>query len=167
MKVAVFSAKPYGRQFLDAANTDGHHELRYLECPLTVSTTALAKGSSAVCLFANDHANATTIMAFAHMGVRLITLRSAGFNNVDLEAARSHGITVARVPAYSPNAVAEHTFALVLSFVRKVHRAYNRVREGTTIANLDAFERSGRPLHEVAIDDRLSGQVELPNAVPA
>jgi len=129
MKVAVYSTKPYDRQFLDAAN-GGRHELQYLDCRLTVATTALAKGSSAVCLFANDQANATTIMAFAHMGIRLIALRAAGFNNVDLNAAAEHGIAVARVPAYSPHAVAEHTFALILSLVRKVPRAYNRVREG-------------------------------------
>jgi D-lactate dehydrogenase len=147
MKIAVFSTRPYDRQFLDAANADGRHELRYLECPLNVSTTALAKGSSAVCLFANDHANATTIMAFAHMGVRLIALRSAGFNNVDLEAARSHGIIVARVPAYSPNAVAEHTFALILSLVRKVHRAYNRVREGNfSLEGLMGFDLVGKTI---------------------
>lgn len=129
MKVAVYSTKPYDRQFLDAAN-GGPHEFYYLHCRLTVATTALAKGTSAVCLFANDEANATTIMAFAHMGIRLIALRAAGFNNVDLNAAAEHGIAVARVPAYSPNAVAEHTFALILSLVRKIPRAYNRVREG-------------------------------------
>jgi D-lactate dehydrogenase len=108
----------------------GRHELRYLDCRLTVATTALAKGSSAVCLFAGDQANATTIMAFDHMGIHLIALRAAGFNNVDLGAAAQHGITVCRVPAYSPHAVAEHTFALILSLVRKIPRAYNRVREG-------------------------------------
>jgi len=129
VKVAVFSTKPYDRQFLDAAN-GGRHELHYLDCRLTVATTALAKGTSAVCLFANDQANATTIMAFAHMGIRLIALRAAGFNNVDLNAAAEHGIAVARVPTYSPHAVAEHTFALILSLVRKIPRAYNRVREG-------------------------------------
>lgn len=147
MKVAVFSAKAHDRQFLDKANTAGRHELHYLECPLTVSTTALAKGSAAVCLFANDHANATTIMAFAHMGVQLIALRSAGFNNVDLEAARAHGILVARVPAYSPHAVAEHTFALILSLVRKVHRAYNRVREGNfSLDGLMGFDLAGKTI---------------------
>ena len=147
MKVALFSTKPYDRQFFDRANADGRHELRYLECPLSVSTTALAKGSSAVCLFANDQANATTIMAFAHMGVRLIALRSAGFNNVDLEAAGSHGVTVARVPAYSPHAVAEHTFALILSLVRKVHRAYNRVREGNfSLDGLMGFDLFGKTI---------------------
>src|SRR5690349_24020304 len=108
MKVTVFSAKPYDRQFLDAANA-GQHELRYLDCRLTTATAALAKGSSAVCLFANDHADATTIMAFDHMTIRLITLRAAGFNNIDLNAARVHRIEVARVPAYSPHAVAEHS----------------------------------------------------------
>jgi D-lactate dehydrogenase len=129
VKVAVFSSKPHDRQFLDAANR-GRHELRYLDCRLTIATAALAKGSSALCLFANDQASATTMMAFAHMGVELIALRSAGFDNVDLKAARGHGITIARVPAYSPNAVAEHAFALLLSLNRKVHIAYQRIRQG-------------------------------------
>jgi D-lactate dehydrogenase len=147
VKVAVYSTKPYDRQFLDAANAAGRHELRYLDCRLTVSTAALAKGSSAVCLFANDEANATTIMAFAHMGIRLIALRSAGFNNVDLEAASEHAIAVARVPAYSPHAVAEHTFALILTLVRKVHRAYNRVREGNfSLDGLMGFDLAGKTI---------------------
>src|SRR5690348_17101846 len=151
MKVAVFSAKPYDRQFLDAANA-GRHELHYLDCRLTVATTALAKGSTAVCLFANDHANATTMMAFAHMGIRLVALRSAGFNNVDVAAAASHGITVARVPAYSPHAVAEHTFALILSLVRKVHRAYNRVREGNfSLDGLMGFDLVGRTIGIICV----------------
>ena len=146
MKVAVYSTKAYDRQFLDAANA-GRHELMYLDCRLTVATAALAKGSNAVCLFANDQANSTTVMAFAHMGIRLIALRSAGFNNVDLAAARAHGIAVARVPAYSPHAVAEHTFALILSLVRKVHRAYNRVREGNfSLDGLMGFDLAGRTI---------------------
>jgi D-lactate dehydrogenase len=147
VKVAVYSTKPYDRQFLDAANAAGRHELRYLDCTLTVATAALAKGSSAVCLFANDQANATTMMAFAHMGIRLIALRAAGFNNVDLAAAREHGIVVARVPAYSPHAVAEHSFALILSLVRKVHRAYNRVREGNfSLEGLMGFDLAGKTI---------------------
>ena len=167
MKVVLFSTKPYDRQFFDRANADGRHELRYLECPLSVSTTALAKGSSAVCLFANDQANATTIMAFAHMGVRLIALRSAGFNNVDLEAAGSHGVTVARVPAYSPHAVAEHTFALILSLVRKVHRAYNRVREGNfSLDGLMGFVCAASPstARPNCPDGRLSACVRRPSS---
>lgn len=144
MKVAVYSARAYDRQFLGAANA-GRHELRYLDCRLTVATTALAKGAGAVCLFAGDEANATTLQGFAHMGVRLIALRAAGFNNVDLKAAREHGIAVARVPAYSPHAVAEHTFALILSLVRKVHRAYNRVREGNFLLDgLMGFDLAGK-----------------------
>lgn len=152
MKVAVYSTKPYDRQFLDVANGGGRHELRYLECRLTVAATALAKGASAVCLFANDHANATTIMAFAHMGIRLIALRAAGFNNIDLAAARSHNITVARVPPYSPHAGAEHTFALILSLVRKVHRAHNRVREGNfSLDGLMGFDLFGKTIGIVGV----------------
>lgn len=151
MKVAVFSSKRFDRQFLDAANR-GQHELRYLDCRLTVATTALAKGSAAVCLFANDQANATTIMAFAHMGVQLIALRAAGFDNVDLHAARAHGITVARVPAYSPHAVAEHAFALLLSLNRKVHLAYERVRCGDfSLDGLMGFDLVGKTFGIVGV----------------
>jgi D-lactate dehydrogenase len=146
VKVAVYSAKPYDRRFLDAANA-GRHELRYLDCRLSVATAALAKGTSAVCLFANDEADATTLMAFTHMGIRLIALRAAGFNNVDLAAARASGIAVARVPAYSPHAVAEHTFALILSLVRKVHCAYSRVREGNfALEGLLGFDLAGKTI---------------------
>jgi len=151
VKVAVFSSKPYDRQFLDAANR-GRHELRYLDCRLTVATTALAKGSSAVCLFANDEANATTMMAFAHMGVSLIALRAAGFDNVDLNAARAHGIAVARVPAYSPNAIAEHAFALLLGLNRKLHLAYDRVRRGNfALDGLMGFDLAGKTVGLVGV----------------
>lgn len=151
MKVAVFSSKPYDRQFLDAAN-NGRHDLRYLDCRLTVATAALAKGSSAVCLFANDEANATTIMAFAHMGVRLIALRAAGFDNVDLAAASAHDIPVARVPAYSPNAVAEHAFALLLGLNRKLYLAYDRVRRGNfALDGLMGFDLAGKTFGIVGV----------------
>jgi D-lactate dehydrogenase len=151
MKVAVYSTRSYDRQFLDAAN-NGRHELNYLECRLTVGTASLAKGSAAVCLFASDEADATTIMAFDHMGVRLIALRAAGFNNVDLNAAARHGITVARVPAYSPHAVAEHTFALILALIRKIPRAYNRVREGNfSLEGLLGFNLHGKTIGIVGV----------------
>ena len=151
MKVAVYSAKLYDRQFLEAAN-GGRHELEYLDCRLTIATTALAKGASAVCLFASDQANATTIMAFADMGVRLIALRAAGFNNVDVAAAQTQGIIVAHVPAYSPHAVAEHSFALALSLVRKVHRAYNRVRDGNfSLDGLMGFDLVGKTIGIVGV----------------
>jgi D-lactate dehydrogenase len=87
------------------------------------------------------------MMAFAHMGIRLVALRSAGFNNVDVQAAASHGIIVARVPAYSPHAVAEHAFALLLALDRKVHRAYNRVREGNfSLEGLMGFDLFGKTI---------------------
>ena len=146
MKVAVYSAKAYDRQFLDSAN-HGRHEIRYIERRLEVATAALAKGSSAVCLFANDRADSTAIMAFAHMGVRLICLRAAGFDNVDLQAAREHGINVARVPAYSPHAVAEHAFALILALVRHIPDAHDRIREGNfSLDGLLGFDLSGKTI---------------------
>lgn len=144
MKVAVYSARSYDREFLDAAN-EGAHELVYLDCALSAATAQLARCAKAVSLFANDHAEAEAIRTFAHLGVRLIALRAAGFNNVDLRAAADHGISVARVPAYSPHAVAEHSFALILSLVRKVHRAYNRVREGNfSLDGLMGFDLAGK-----------------------
>jgi D-lactate dehydrogenase len=151
MKVAVFSAKPYDCQFLDAANS-GRHEMRYLDCRLTIATTALAKGSEAVCLFANDEANATTMMAFDHMGVRLIALRAAGFDNVDLHAAEAHRIAIARVPSYSPHAVAEHAFALLLALNRKLHLAYDRVRHGNfALDGLMGFDLVGKTLGIIGV----------------
>ena len=152
MKAAVFSTKPYDRQFLDEANAAGRHELHYLETRLTGATAALAQGANAVCLFANDRADAAAIESLSAMGVRLIALRSAGFNNVDLEAAKAQGITVCRVPAYSPHAVAEHTFALILALVRKIHRAYNRVREGNfSLDGLLGFDLRGKTIGIVGV----------------
>jgi len=130
MNVAVFSTKPYDRMFLEAANAAHGHELIYFEPRLTRETSALAAGFPAVCVFVNDQLDATVLAALARQGTRLIALRCAGFNNVDLAAAREVGLTVVRVPAYSPHAVAEHTVGLVLALNRKIHRAYARVREG-------------------------------------
>lgn len=130
MDVAVFSTKPYDRRFLDAANAAGLHRLSYREARLNAETAPLARGSQAVCAFVNDELDRATLQALAGLGVRLVALRSAGFNHVDLGAARELGLAVARVPAYSPHAVAEHTLALILCLNRKIHKAYNRVREG-------------------------------------
>lgn len=152
MKVAVFSTKPYDRQFLDKANAAGRHQLNYLEARLTGATAALAQGAGAVCLFANDRADAAAVERLSAVGVRLIALRSAGFNNVDLQAAISSGIAVCRVPAYSPHAVAEHTFALILALVRKIHRAYNRVREGNfSLDGLLGFDLRGKTIGIVGV----------------
>lgn len=129
MRVAVFSAHAYDREFLSAANR-GRHDLRFLDARLSEATCVLADGCDAVCAFVNDHLDAPVLERLADAGVRLIALRSAGFNHVDLVAARARGLTVARVPAYSPNSVAEHAVALILSLNRKTHRAYARVRDG-------------------------------------
>jgi D-lactate dehydrogenase len=128
VRIAVFSTRPYDRRFLAATNDEeGHgHELTFLD----ETTVSLADGHDAVCAFVNDVLDRTVIEQLAAAGVRMITMRCAGFNNVDLEAAQEHHLTVARVPAYSPYAVAEHTVALMLAVERRLHRAYNRVREG-------------------------------------
>jgi D-lactate dehydrogenase len=145
MKVAVFNTKPYDRQFLDAASTQGAHELLYFEPHLTRATSGLAASAEAVCIFVNDQADAAVIAELARAGVRLIALRCAGFNNVDLAAARREHVAVARVPAYSPHAVAEHTLALILALNRKIHRAYNRVREGNfALDGLLGFDLYGK-----------------------
>lgn len=151
MKIALFSTKSYDRRFFDAANS-GRHELRYLEPRLTSASAPLAKGADAVCLFANDRSDRAAIETFAELGVRLIALRSAGFNNVDLSAAHSKGIVVCRVPAYSPHSVAEHSFALILALVRKIHRAYNRVREGNfALEGLLGFDLAGKTIGIVGV----------------
>lgn len=130
MRVAVFSTKPYDQHFFEAANPAFGHELVFFEPRLTPETIPLAAGFPAICAFVNDTLNAAVLAALANQGTRLIALRSAGFNNVDLAAAKTLDLTVLRVPAYSPYAVAEHTVALILSLNRKVYRAYNRIREG-------------------------------------
>ncbi|KXS48991.1 MAG: D-lactate dehydrogenase, partial [Marinobacter sp. T13-3] len=130
MKVAVFSTKPYDEQFLSQANQDDHqHELTFLETRLNETTAALAQGYDAVCVFVNDQVDAPVLEKLAEGGTRVIALRCAGFNNVDLKAAERLGMAVVRVPAYSPYAVAEHTVALILTLNRQIHRAYHRIRE--------------------------------------
>ncbi|MGV3613777.1 MAG: 2-hydroxyacid dehydrogenase [Fimbriimonas sp.] len=145
MRVAVFSTKPYDQKFFERANEGGAHELAFLEPRLRKDTASLASGFETVCAFVNDVVDADVVAALAKGGTRLIALRSAGFNNVDLEACRANGVTVVRVPAYSPNAVAEHTVALVLALNRNIHRAYNRVREGNfALDGLIGFDMVGK-----------------------
>ncbi|XGV97849.1 MAG: 2-hydroxyacid dehydrogenase [Leptolyngbya sp. BL-A-14] len=129
MKVAVFSAKRYDHKFLEAANLEHNHELVFLKPQLNELTAPLAEGFPAVCLFVNDAANARTLEILAANGTRVLALRSAGFNHVDLQAAAALGLTVVHVPAYSPYAVAEHAVGLILMLNRKLYRAYNRVRD--------------------------------------
>jgi D-lactate dehydrogenase len=129
VRIAFFSTHPFDRLFFDEAN-GRRHGLQYIEAPLTAATSGLGAGYPAICAFVNDRLDAEVLTALAAGGTRLIALRSAGFNHVDVARARELGLTVSRVPAYSPHAVAEHTLALILSLNRKIHRAYARVREG-------------------------------------
>lgn len=144
MDVSVFSAKPYDRQFMDPA-AGARHRLTYIEARLTPETAVLARGAQAVCVFVNDQVNAAVLRQFKDIGVRLVALRAAGYNNVDLVAAKQQGIVIARVPAYSPEAVSEHAVALMLSLNRNTHRAYARVREGNfALEGLMGFNFHGK-----------------------
>lgn len=145
MKAAVFSARPYDRRFLGEAASGSGHELRFFEAHLSADTAVLAAGCDAACVFVNDDAGAASLQRLAAQGVRLLALRSAGFNHVDLGAARALGLTVARVPAYSPSSVAEHALALILALDRRLVRAHNRMRDGNfSLDGLLGFQLHGR-----------------------
>jgi D-lactate dehydrogenase len=143
IEVAVYDTKPYDREYL-GKNGDGIR-WRFNEFRLNAQTASTARGSTAVCVFVNDRVDAPCIAGLKDSGVKLIALRCAGFNNVDLRAAAEAEITVVRVPAYSPYAVAEHTVGLLLTLNRKIHRAYNRVREHNFALNgLVGFDLHGK-----------------------
>jgi len=145
MKIIFFSAKPYDQQFFTEVNQQYNFELNFLEAHLNSKTAVLAQGYDVVCVFVNDAITAEVLQALADQGIKLLALRCAGFNNVDLKAAHALGIKVVRVPAYSPYAVAEHTLALILTLNRKTHRAYNRVKEGNFALNgLLGFDLHGK-----------------------
>jgi len=145
MEVALFSAKPFEKTVFDRENSSHGHTLRYFETHLGASTAPLARGSAAVCAFVSDRLDAATLEILAAGGCRLVALRSAGFNHVDLVAAKRLNLPVVRVPAYSPYAIAEHTVGLMLSLNRKIHKAYNRVREGNfSLDGLVGFDFHGR-----------------------
>lgn len=132
MKVAVFSSKAYDRDYLTRANETAmqpHHELIFHDAPLNSQTALLAQDCNAICCFVNDHVNEAVLQVLAKLEVKLIALRCAGFNQVDLTAAKKLGIKVARVAEYSPHAVAEHTLGLIMMLNRNLHRAHNRIRE--------------------------------------
>lgn len=147
IRTAIFSSHSYDIEFLDAANLAAgrKHELTYLEARLSAETSALARGFPAVCIFVSDRLDAPALKALASGGTRLIALRSAGYNHVDLDAARALELHVARVPSYSPQSIAEHALTLMLSLDRKIHRAYSRVREGNfSLEGLLGFDLSAR-----------------------
>lgn len=142
-KVAFFSTQAYDREFFE--DKSDRHQIDFFESRLKRKTVDLTKGYDGVCVFVNDHLDADVLKALADNNVKLVALRSAGFNHVDLKAAEEAGIRVMRVPAYSPEAVAEHAVALILTMARKTHKAYNRVRDGNFSLNkLMGFTLSNR-----------------------
>jgi len=146
VKIAFFSTKNYDRASFEAVN-NGRHELEFFEEQLNSRNAILAEGFDAVCVFVNDKVNSTAIAALEKLNIKAIAFRCAGYNNLNLEVARKSGIRVVRVPAYSPQAVAEHAVALILTLNRKIHKAYNRVRENNfSIENLTGFNLYGKTI---------------------
>ncbi|MEJ8849270.1 2-hydroxyacid dehydrogenase [Variovorax rhizosphaerae] len=145
MKIAVFSAKRYDRDFLEAANAMQAHQLHFFEVALAPESAALAEGHEAVCVFVNDIVDAAMLEVLQRGGTKLVCLRCTGFNNVDLAAAAKLGIKVVRVVDYSPFSVAEHAVALLLAINRSVHRAYNRTRDSNfSLDGLMGFDFHGK-----------------------
>lgn len=129
MKLAVYSTKQYDRKYLDRVNQDYGYQMEYYDFMLSPQTVKTAEGFDAVCIFVNDDGGREVLTELAALGVKIVALRCAGFNNVDLDAARTLGIAVVYVPAYSPEAVAEHTVGMMMSLNRRIHRAYQRTRD--------------------------------------
>lgn len=143
MKISFYSTQSYDKEYFRKFNPG--YQLEFFSSPLTPKTAELAKGSFAVCAFVNDIVDKEVLQALAANDIKLIALRCAGYNNVDLPAAAELGIQVVRVPAYSPHAVAEHAVALILTLNRKTHKAYNRVREGNfSLDKLTGFDLYGK-----------------------
>jgi D-lactate dehydrogenase len=145
VKVAFFNTKPYDSEFFDQVNKSLGHEIHYFAAHLNLESTALISDEKVVCAFINDCLDANVLSALQEKGVRLIALRSAGFNHVDLACAERLSLPVVRVPAYSPYAVAEHAVGLLQCLNRGIHRAHNRVREGDfSLHNLMGFDLHGK-----------------------
>ncbi len=145
MTVAFYDTKPYDREYFERTAEAGRLRRQFHEFRLTSETAASVDGAQGVCVFVNDRLDASCLKQLHDSGVRVVALRCAGFNNVDLPAAKSLGLSVIRVPAYSPHAVAEHAVALLLALNRKIHRAYNRVREHNfSLSGLVGFDLHGK-----------------------
>lgn len=144
--IIFYDAKPYDQESFDLTNRDYNFNIHYFNGHLNSKAAPLAKGHNVVCAFVNDTIGSEVIGILKQLNIGLIVLRSAGYNNVDLKAAYNN-IHVARVPAYSPHAVAEHAVALMLALNRKIHRAYNRTREGNfSINGLLGFDMYGKTI---------------------
>ena len=147
MKVLVYDSHHYEKDNFLAANAQFNHELSFYEGKLNVDSASMAKGYECICAFVNDNLKADVLKVLSQVGVKLIALRSAGFNHVDLDMAKELNLKVVRVPEYSPYSVAEHAFALILTLNRKIHRAYNRVREGNfSLDGLVGFDLHGKTI---------------------
>ncbi len=153
-KIAFFSTQSYDRTFFEN-RTDHNHQFDFHENRLKIKSAGLAKGFDGVCVFVNDRLNEEVLEALADNGVRLVALRCAGFNNVNLKAAEKFGIKVMRVPAYSPQAVAEHAVALIMTLARKTHKAYNRVRD----SNFSLERLIGFTIHKKTVGVIGTGQI--------
>lgn len=145
MKIAMYYAKDFEKPRFDEVNRGHGHSITYIAAALNASTAPLAQGHDAVCIFVNDTCDAAALDVLAQGGVKLVLCRSAGYNQVDLAAIRRHGMAVMRVPAYSPESIAEHAVGMVLSLVRNLHHQYTRVRNGNfAMDNLVGFTLAGR-----------------------
>ena len=147
MKITMFDTKPYDKRYFEEVNPSYGFDIKYLESTLGENSAIMAKGSDVVCPFVNCNVNKKVIDILADEGIRLIAMRSAGFNNVDLKRAAERGLKVVRVPAYSPHAVAEHSFAMLLTLVRKMQHAYVRTREfNFSLSGLEGFDLYGKTI---------------------
>lgn len=147
MKIGFFDCHQFETQVFDQANLEFNHQIHYISSRLTLTTAPLAQGMDVVCAFVNDRLDAQTLSGLKQNGVKLVALRSAGFNHVDLEAAKKLSLPVVRVPEYSPYSVAEHAVALLLTLNRKTHKAYNRVRENNfSLEGLVGFDLHGKKI---------------------
>lgn len=145
MKITFFSTQPYDKKSFEEHNKNFAFNIKFLEVQLNEQTASLAEGADAVCAFVNDRINGPIIKQLSNAGVKVLALRCAGFNNVDLAAAKEYDLKVVRVPAYSPNAVAEHAVAMIMALNRKTHKAYNRIREQNFSLNgLLGFDLHGK-----------------------
>jgi D-lactate dehydrogenase len=162
INAAVFDTKPYDRDALEKASGDAGIKWRFLDFRLDAETGAAAKGANAVCVFVNDRLDRPSLESLSAQGVKLVALRCAGFNNVDVAAAKALALRVTRVPAYSPNAVAEHAVALLLTLNRQIHRANNRVRDlNFSLNGLVGFDLFGKTAGIIGTGKigRITGQI--------
>jgi len=152
MKVAFYSTQSYDIQSFDLINTAKEHTFLYFDIDLNIQTVKLAEGCDAVCIFVNDHADREVLRALVAINIKIVVLRCAGFNQIDVEEAKQLGIRVLRVPAYSPEAVAEHAVAMILTLNRKTHKAYNRIREGNfSLDRLTGFNLVGKTVGVIGL----------------